>query len=123
MKGNAKGRFPDLDVLLFPSANKDAEPSHGLLFMSERARGVVGFLLSSGSCYCLSHLAISPQDPSRSFGFIQQGVSPLLRSALLRLLYISCNTVPEPKMMKNGSLAVAIVHRQVVVVKGEEYPR
>ena len=109
MKGKAKEGIPDLDVLLFLH-RRDARPSHVLLFMSEHSRGAFDFLLSSG--------------PAIVFTL---GYKPLSAHCFLTRCFSLSNfplctslVIPpqKPSMMKNGSLAVAIVHRQVVVVKG-----
>lgn len=66
-----------------------------------------------------SSLAIS-QGPPRSRGFRCSSQRCSLRQH--PLLCTSLVIPPQKlKMMKNGSLAVAIVHRQVVVVKGMSF--
>ena len=96
---------------IVPLAKRDAGPSHVLLFMSECPRGVFDFLLSSGPAIVFS-VSYKPGPSPRAVLFSQGVLLHVLRCT-------ACNTSAEAKMMKNGSLAVAIVHRQVVVVKGE----
>ena len=112
MKASAKRKASRFGRSIVLPADRGAEPSHVLLFMSECSRGVFDFSLSSGSAIVFT--VSYKQGPSSRAVLFSQGV------LLHVLLCTTCNTPAESKMMKNGSLAVAIVHRQVVVVKGND---
>ena len=108
MKASAKERLPDSDVLLFPrQTRRRAVPRP---FVYERMPS--GRVLIPARSAIVFTTSYKPGPSSRAVLF-SQGV------LLHVLLCTACNTSAEAKMMKNGSLAVAIVHRQVVVVKGE----